>query len=273
MAAAEQPSTGSEGPRGEPLIEFRGVSKSFGRLQVLRNVDLKLYTGRTTAIVGESGAGKSVVLKHIVRLIRPDQGTVYFRSQRIDNLPERKLIPIRTRFGFLFQMGALFDSLSVAENIAFPIQEHTRKSPGDIEQIVARTLTMVGLNGVQGKKPVELSGGQRKRVALARAIALDPEVILYDEPTTGLDPIRADVINELIRKLQSELGVTSVVVTHDMASVRKVSDRVIMLHGQQFIFDGTPQELEASDNPVVRQFVEGRASASLLESLRLKGKA
>ena len=273
MADAEKPGTSSAKRTSEPVIEFRGVSKSFGAQQVLRNVSLQLIAGKTTAIVGESGVGKSVVLKHIVRLLRPDKGEVYFRGKRIDNLPERELVDLRKKFGFLFQMGALFDSLSVAENIAFPIIEHTRRRPKDISQTVTTKLTMVGLNGVQKKMPVELSGGQRKRVALARAIALDPEVILYDEPTTGLDPIRSDVINELILKLQSELGVTSVVVTHDMGSVRKIADRVIMLHGGEFIFDGTPAELGSSDVPVVRQFVEGRASEELLESLRLKGKS
>ena len=177
-------------------------------------------------------------------MLAPDRGEVYYRGRRIDNLPERELVEIRTRFGFLFQMGALFDSLTVAENVAFPIVEHTRKTPREIERIVADKLAMVGLDGLQSKKPAQLSGGQRKRVALARAIALDPEVILYDEPTTGLDPIRADVINELIRKLQRELGGTSIVVTHDMASVRKVGDRVVMLHKGEFIFDGAPRELE-----------------------------
>ncbi len=255
-----------------PVVELRHVSKSFGKLVVLRDVDLALREGETTAIVGESGAGKSVVLKHIARLLKPDNGEVYFRGQRIDQLHERDLVDVRTKFGFLFQMGALFDSLTVAENIAFPIVEHTHRQWRDIDRTVKEKLAMVGLDGVREKKPAELSGGQRKRVALARAIAMDPEVILYDEPTTGLDPIRSDVINELIRKLQRELGVTSVVVTHDMASVRKVGDRVIMLHKERFVFDGTPAEMEATDDPRVRQFVEGRASKEQLASLNLGGK-
>lgn len=258
---------------GEPLIAFRGVSKSFGTLDVLCNVDLELHPNQTTVIIGESGAGKSVVLKHIVRLLRPDRGSVHFEGRRIDNLRERELVDLRTRFGFLFQMGALFDSLTVGENVAFPIAEHTHRRPSDIDNIVAEKLTMVGLNGLQDKKPAQLSGGQRKRVALARAIALDPDVILYDEPTTGLDPIRADVINELIRKLQRELGVTSIVVTHDMASARKVGDRVVMLHEGRFIFDGTPAELETSAESHVQQFIQGRADDELLERLHLKGKS
>ena len=269
-APVKQPLAANQTDDG-PVIEFRGLSKSFGRLQVLRQVDLMLFPGKTTAIIGESGAGKSVILKHIVRLLRPDSGEVYFRGRRIDDLPERELVEIRTRFGFLFQMGALFDSLTVAENVAFPIVEHTRRRPDDIRQTVARKLAMVGLDGEQEKKPAQLSGGQRKRVALARAIALDPEIILYDEPTTGLDPIRADVINELIRKLQQELGGTSIVVTHDLASVRKVAGRVIMLHEGDFIFDGTPQELDVSDDPRVRRFVKGQAGDELPENLQMKG--
>jgi len=272
MAAPPEQHPTAEQSDTQAVIEFRGVTKSFGSLTVLRNVDLRLYPGKTTAIIGESGAGKSVVLKHIVRLLHPDSGEVHFRGRRIDDLPERDLVGIRTRFGFLFQMGALFDSLTVAENVAFPISEHTRCTPDDIARTVTRKLVMVGLDGVQQKRPAQLSGGQRKRVALARAIALDPEVILYDEPTTGLDPIRADVINELIRKLQRELRGTSIVVTHDMASVRKVSDRVIMLHEGDFVFDGTPAEMEESDDPRVRRFVEGRAGAELPESFQMKGK-
>lgn len=264
--------TPADDAREQPIVAFRELRKSFGPLEVLCDVDLDLRAGESTAIIGESGAGKSVILKHIVRLLRPDRGAVFYRGRRIDDLSERQLVPIRTRFGFLFQMGALFDSLTVAENVAFPIVEHTRRRPAEIARIVAEKLTMVGLDGTQDKKPAQLSGGQRKRVALARAIALEPEIILYDEPTTGLDPLRADVINELIRKLQRELGVTSIVVTHDMASVRKVGDRVIMLHEGRFVFDGTPAQLEASDDPRVRRFVEGRATEEQLKSLNLKVK-
>src|SRR6185436_13281602 len=174
--------------------------------------------------------GKSVLLKHIVGLLQPDEGEVLFKGQRVDEMHEKQLMDVRRHFGFLFQMGALFDSGTVNDNIAFPLVEHTKKSPEEVQAIVQQKLALVGLSEVGKKMPAELSGGQKKRVALARAIALDPEVILYDEPTTGLDPIRADIINELILKLKRELNVTSVVVTHDMASAFKVGDRIVMLH-------------------------------------------
>jgi phospholipid/cholesterol/gamma-HCH transport system ATP-binding protein len=230
---------------------------------------LDLHSGETTVIIGESGVGKSVILKHIVRLLKPDRGEVYYRDQRIDTLPERTLAALRPRFGFLFQLGALFDSMTVADNVAFPIREHTRRSRPEIVEIVKQKLAMVGLDGLQDHWPSELSGGQKKRLALARAIALDPEIILY-EPTTGLDPPRADIINELIIKLQSELNVTSVVVTHDMASATKVSDRILMLFHGKFIFDGTPEEIMHSTDPRVRCFVEGRCHDDELESIQLK---
>jgi phospholipid/cholesterol/gamma-HCH transport system ATP-binding protein len=182
-----------------------------------------------------------VLLKHIVGLLKPDHGEVWFEGVRIDALGERALVPVRQKFGFLFQMGALFDSLTVAENIAFPLVEHTHKPAEEIAKIVVHKLKLVGLPDAGKKMPGELSGGQRKRVALARAIALEPEVILYDEPTTGLDPIRSDVINELILKLQRELKVTSIVVTHDMNSAFKVADRIVMLHEGSLIFDGSPE--------------------------------
>ncbi|MCP4590118.1 MAG: ABC transporter ATP-binding protein [bacterium] len=250
------------------MVELRGVHKRFGDLEVLRGVDLKLRRGEATVVIGESGAGKSVILKHIVGLLRPDRGAVYFGDERIDQANERRLAKIRPRFGFLFQMGALFDSLTVGENIAFPILAHARTRPPDLDQTVARKLRMVGLDGTQPKHPAELSGGQRKRVALARAIARDPEVILYDEPTTGLDPQRADVINELIRKLQRELEVTSIVVTHDMASAYKVADRIVMLFQGRFIFDGSPDRIRECPDQRVRDFVEGRAGEDVLRSLR-----
>jgi phospholipid/cholesterol/gamma-HCH transport system ATP-binding protein len=219
-------------------------------------------------VIGESGAGKSVLLSHIVRLIKPDRGEIYFRGRRIDNMSERDLSEIRPRFGFLFQQSALFDSMTVGENVAFPVAEHTKKSRREIDKTVREKLAMVGLDGTQNKWPAELSGGQKKRVALARAIALDPELILYDEPTTGLDPPRADEINELILKLKRELGVTSVVVTHDMASALKVADRIVMLYRGGFIFDGTPQSIESCDDERVRCFVEGRCTPDVLKSLR-----
>ena len=255
----------------DPIIRLAGVHKRFGDQIVLAGIDLNLLSGRTTVIIGESGAGKSVILNHIVRLLRPDKGEVYFSGKRIDNISERELVNIRSRFGFLFQLNALFDSMTVFENVAFPIREHTHLRDGEIAKIVRQKLDMVGLDGTQGKWPAELSGGQKKRVALARAIAIDPEVILYDEPTTGLDPPRADVINELILKLQRELGVTSIVVTHDMASARKVADRILMLYHGRFIFDGTPDEIHDCKDPIVKCFVEGRCEPDELESLKSRG--
>jgi phospholipid/cholesterol/gamma-HCH transport system ATP-binding protein len=192
---------------------------------------------------------------------------VWFDGMRVDNLPDRKLMELRQRFGFLFQLGALFDSLTVGENIAFPLVEHTAKSQGEIAKIVAQKLEMVGLPHFEKKMPAQLSGGQKKRVALARAIALDPEVILYDEPTTGLDPVRADVINQLIVKLKTELKVTSITVTHDMASAFKIADRIVMLHEGKIIFDGTPEEIQRTDDRIVHQFVVGEASKEEIAEL------
>jgi phospholipid/cholesterol/gamma-HCH transport system ATP-binding protein len=249
------------------LIELRHIYKRFGWLEVLNNIDLHIVKGKCIVILGASGSGKSVMLKHIVGLLRPDRGEVWFADQRIDILSERQLMKVRERFGFLFQQGALFDSDNVAKNVAFPLTEHTNKRPEEIAEIVHHKLRMVGLPDVGRKMPAELSGGQRKRVALARAIALDPEVILYDEPTTGLDPIRSDVINELIIKLQSEMHVTSVVVTHDMNSAFKVADRLVMLFEGKLIFDGTPDEIRASKNDTVRRFVLGEASEEELQTL------
>lgn len=240
---------------------------------VLDGINLDLREGQCTVIIGESGSGKSVILKHIVRLLTPDAGEVWFGDERIDTVAERELVNIRRRFGFLFQLSALFDSMSVADNVAFPLREHTRKSRAEIEKVVREKLGMVGLDGIQSKWPAELSGGQKKRVALARAIALDPEIILYDEPTTGLDPPRSDEINELIRKLQRSLKVTSVVVTHDMPSARKVGDRVVMLYRGKFIFDGTPEEIARAVDPRVRCFVEGRCADDVLKSLQVQGVA
>jgi len=250
------------------LIELRNVSKRFGRLVVLNGVSLSIEEGQSLVVIGASGSGKSVMLKHIVGLLKPDEGEVWYDGRRIDQLSSQELDKVREQFGFLFQMGALFDSLSVEANVAFPIVEHTHKSPEEIRQIVAQKLAMVGLDGTQKKMPAELSGGQRKRVALARAIAMGPRVILYDEPTTGLDPIRADVINELILKLKRELTVTSIVVTHDMSSAFKVADRIVMLHEGKLIIDGPPQEIQKSDVPVVRRFVLGEAGDQELEGLR-----
>ena len=251
----------------QPIVELRDIFKRFGPLKVLEGISLELYPRQTTVVIGESGTGKSVLLKHIIGLLKPDRGEVYYEGRRIDELPERNLINVRKNFGFLFQLGALFDSLTVAENVSFPLAEHTSLSRAEIDRIVADKLNMVGLDGLQMKKPAELSGGQRKRVALARAIALDPQVILYDEPTTGLDPVRGDVINELILKLREELNVTGIVVTHDMASAYKVADRIVMLYQGKIIADGSPDEIRNTTDERVRRFIQGKASREDLMAL------
>lgn len=241
------------------IVQMCNVHKSFGQQDVLRGIDLSLERGKTTVIIGESGTGKSVLLKVMTGLLAPDRGEVYFHNERVDQKSEKEFNQIRQHFGFLFQMGALFDSMTAYENIAFPLTEHTGYADERISRIVTEKLRLVGLDGVQSKRPAELSGGQRKRVALARAIAMEPEIVLYDEPTTGLDPIRADTINDLIIKLQHEINVTSVVVTHDMTSAFKVGDRIIMLHEGQFIADGRPEDFRHAQDPRVRQFVRGES--------------
>ena len=250
------------------LIRLVNLHKSFGRLVVLDGIDLEINEGDTLVVLGASGSGKSVLLKHIVGLLKPDAGEVWFEDVRIDSLKDRELMKVRTKFGFLFQMGALFDSLTNLQNVAFPLTEHTDLPPEEVEKRAQRMLKMVGLPDVGGKMPSEVSGGQRKRVALARAIALEPKVVLYDEPTTGLDPIRSDAISELILKLQRELKMTSIVVTHDMATAFKVADRIVMIHQGKIIFDGTEDQIKASENPDVQRFVRGEADEAELAGLR-----
>lgn len=255
-----------------PIIELRGVSKAFGPQVVLDRIDLAVERGKTTVIMGRSGTGKSVLLKHIVGLLRPDAGEVWYEGRRIDHLRERELAPIRREISFVFQLNALFDSMSVLENVAFPMTENSaRRLPRErIEALARRSLELVGMTGFEHKRPADLSGGEKKRVALARAIALDPppKVILYDEPTAGLDPQRADVINRLIRNLQAQVHATSIVVTHDMKSAQAVGDRLLMLHGGRFVADGTPEQVARSSDERVRRFVEGLAEPSDLVSLR-----
>jgi phospholipid/cholesterol/gamma-HCH transport system ATP-binding protein len=254
------------------IIVVKSLTKKFGKNVVLDNISLIIEKGKTTVVIGPSGCGKTVLIKHFIVLLRPSDGEVYFQGQRIDNLSEKELDKIRTRFGFLFQSGALFDSLTVAENIMFPIRQHSLMTNWhEIEELVKAKLAMVGLDGYQNYYPANLSGGQRKRVALARAIALNPEVILYDEPTTGLDPIRADIINELILKLQRELGETTVVVTHDMKSAYKIADRIVMLHNGKIIADGNADYIRNHPHPIVQQFINGRISNDELAVLRMGG--
>lgn len=252
-----------------PLIELRNVCKRFGSLTVLDGIDLSLRAGHTTVIIGESGTGKSVLLKHIIGILRPDAGEVWFDGQRIDVMNEQELVPLRRRMGFLFQMSALFDSMTVGQNVGFPLTEHSRHDAVKIAEIVADKLQMVGLSGLEERRPGQISGGQKKRVALARAIALDPEVVFYDEPTTGLDPVRADVINELILKLKREMHVTSVVVTHDMTSAFKVGDRIVMLDRGKIIADNSTAWFKTCDDARVRRFVDGHADAADLEALNV----
>ncbi len=250
-----------------PIIELERVHKAFNGLKVLDGLDLAIERGRTTVVIGPSGCGKTVLLKHLVGLLKPDSGRVIFDGVDITGFSERQLVPIRRRVGFLFQSNALFDSMTVAENIYFPMVEGGVRSAERLEQRCREVLHLVGLDGLQDRMPEELSGGQRKRVALARAIALAPEVILYDEPTTGLDPIRADLINELILKLQAELKTTALVVTHDMNSARKVGDRIVMLHHGRVLVDTTPEGLAQVKDETVVRFVEGRATQAELDEL------
>lgn len=255
-----------------PLIEVRNLTKKFGKKLVLDNISLSIEKGKTTVIIGPSGCGKTVLIKHFIALQRPSSGEVYFKGQRIDSLSERELYRVRTHFGYLFQEGALFDSITVAENIMFPIKQHYRGVQWrQVEDVVKAKLAMVGLDGFQNYYPANLSGGQRKRAALARAVALNPEVLLYDEPTTGLDPIRSDIINELILKFERELGVTTVVVTHDMKSAYKVADRIVMLHNGRIIADGDADHIRAHPHPTVQQFINGQVSEDDLAVLRMSG--
>jgi len=261
------PETNSNG-----VLVVKNLTKRFGANIVLDNVSLTIEKGKTTVVIGPSGCGKTVLIKHLLVLLRPNSGEVYFKNQRIDNMGEDELNKIRTHYGFLFQGGALFDSLTVFENIIFPIRQQCEITNWrDVEELVKAKLAMVGLDGFQNYYPAALSGGQRKRAALARAIALNPEVILYDEPTTGLDPVRGDVINELILKLQRELGVTTVVVTHDMTSAYKIADRIVMLHNGKIIADGDAEHIRNHPHPVVQQFISGRVSEDDLAVLRMSG--
>lgn len=241
------------------MIETRKLSKSFSGRPVLRNVDLAVENGKTLVVLGRSGCGKSVVLKHLIGLMKPDSGQVLVDGEDIVHLPERKLTDVRRKVGMLFQSAALFDSMSVEWNLAFPLIEQGIRDEKEIDARVAEALDMVELAGEQKKMPADLSGGMRKRVGLARTIVGRPRCILYDEPTTGLDPITSDSINHMIRRLQRRLGVTSIVVTHDMKTAFHCADRVALLHDGQVHFDGSVDELRASVDPVITDFIEGRS--------------
>jgi len=243
-----------------PLIRLQGVTKRFGDHTVFEDLTLGFRRGETAVVLGASGVGKSVMLKLILALLAPDAGRIFIEDTEITGLGERALIPIRQRFGMVFQGAALFDFLTVYENVAFAIREHKDWPEDRVRQTVAEKLAMVGLEGTEDLLPEELSGGMRKRVGLARAIAIDPEVILYDEPTTGLDPVTADTINSLIVRCQEHLQTTSIVVTHDMASAYKVGDRLVMLHQGRLIADGAPEAIRNHPDIRVQQFIHGDAS-------------
>ena len=242
-------------------IQLSNVCKSFGDQVVLDNLTLTVEPNRITVIIGESGGGKSVLLKHIIGLIRPDSGSVYIDEEEISALNERELNEVRKNFGMLFQDAALFDSMTVGENIAFPIREHTRLSKNEINAIVEEKLHQVGLKKVTHKMPSELSGGMRKRVGLARALALNPKIILFDEPTTGLDPIRRDDIDRLIVKTQQHTQATCLVISHDIESTFQIAHTVAMLYGGRIIEYGPPEKIKHSENPVVKNFIEGKSSS------------
>jgi len=265
---------------GSPLIQLEGLSVDFGRMHVLRDIDLHIPRGQTLAIIGESGCGKTVLLKTIIALLRPTRGVVYFDNQNLSRMNERELTRQRIRYGFLFQQAALFDSMTVAQNVAFPLRQHSTKGEQEIRRIVLDRVAEVGLpENVLPKKPAELSGGMRKRVGLARALAMEPEIMLYDEPTTGLDPIMSDVINELILGTRRQHPVTSIVVTHDMRTTYKVADRVVMLYPlarlredeSQILFDGSPEAIDEHADSRVVQFVRGEAGERLMEMRQRNG--
>ncbi len=262
-----------------PLIQVRDMSVRFGQQEILRNISLSIPRGQSLVVIGESGCGKTVLLKTLIRLIAPTRGTVHFDGQDLAKLSEKELTSQRIRCGYVFQNAALFDSMTVGQNVSFPLRQHTNMSDREILERVRARLAEVGLpDSAMKKKPAELSGGMRKRVGLARALIMEPELILYDEPTTGLDPIMSDVINELMMRTRRNYSVTSIIVSHDMRTVRRVADRVVMIcpvprlqpDEPQMIFDGPPSELERCADRRVSQFVRGEAGERLME---LRGSA
>lgn len=243
------------------MIEARDIFKSFGPHRVLDGISFEVHRGESVVIIGGSGGGKSILLKNLIGLLQPDSGDVRIEGQSITDLNERELLRVRRKFGMLFQSAALFDSLSVGENVAFLLRRERRHSETEITRRVAETLRLVDLGGTEEKMPSELSGGMRKRVGLARAIIHEPEIVLYDEPTTGLDPIIADSIDRLILRVCEQLHCTTVVVTHDMRSARRLGQRVLMLYQGKIRIDGTPEDVFNSTDPVVHQFVNGISNA------------
>jgi len=257
IAAASVPSAATS-----PMIAVRDLAKKIGRQEILRGIDLTVAKGETLGIIGRSGGGKSVLLKHLIGLMQPDAGEIWIDGQNIIGLSERKLAAIRRKIGILFQGGALFDSMTVEENISFPLREAGERDPKVIREKVNEMLEVIELEGQQKKMPVNLSGGMKKRVGLARSIIRRPSCILYDEPTAGLDPVVSDSINKLIRRLQERYRVTSIVVTHDMKSAFHVADHIAYLHEGRIYFEGTPQELQISADPLLQDFLLGRSEDS-----------
>ena len=245
------------------IIEINGLEKSFGEKKVLCGVDLNIDRGESLVIIGSSGCGKSVLLKHINRLMTPDAGSVTVFDSDLANVTSRSLREIREKVGMLFQSAALLDSLTVGENVGLALKENSSLRDNRIADIVAQKLEMVGMSGTEELYPSDLSGGMRKRIGLARAISTDPEIVLYDEPTTGLDPITADLINDLIVTLHKKLSITSISVTHDMRAAYKTADRIVMLYNGKIEYEGTPEEIKRSGNPVVDQFINGRAEGPI----------
>src|SRR3989440_13058659 len=242
-----------------PMIAVRSLKKKIGQQEILCGIDLEVATGETLAIIGRSGGGKSVLLKHLVGLMRPDTGEIWIQGQNIIGMSERQLGEIRKKIGILFQSGALFDSMTVEDNIAFPLREAGERDPNVLHAKVAEMLEVMEMEGQEDKMPESLSGGMKKRVGLARSIIRRPSCVLYDEPTAGLDPVVSDSINRLIRRLQKRFGVTSVVVTHDMKSASHIADHIACLHECRIYFYGTPQDLEISTDPLIQDFMLGRS--------------
>jgi len=251
-------------PATKPLIQVQDLIQIIGGQEILRGLSLEVHAGETLVLLGKSGGGKSVFLRHLIGLMQPVSGSIVFEGQEIVGLGERDLEPIRKKIGMVFQDGALFDSMSVLDNVAFPLRERGERDEKVVAAKVLEALGMVNMQGHEKKLPVNLSGGMRKRVALARSIVSPPDVILYDEPTAGLDPIVSDSINQLIRRLQNRLHVTSIVVTHDMASTRHIADRVALLNEGRIHFLGTVADLDQTKDPIVRDFVEGRSNDTVL---------
>jgi len=244
-------------------IRAVNIHKSFGENHVLRGVDLEVRQGESMVVIGGSGSGKTVLIRCIIGLVQPDEGEIYVDGKEITSLKEQEMNEIRKKFGMLFQAGALFDSLTVWENVGFGLRQHTQLNEEEIRKIASEKLALLGLRNIEDLMPAELSGGMKKRVSLARAIAMEPEILLYDEPTTGIDPVMADAINELIVRMREKLSVTSIAITHDIKSAYRIADRIAMLYQGKIIEVGTPEEIRNCPNPVVQQFIQGRSEGPI----------